>query len=202
MAVTPPIPPAKLTKSKDSRNTALTIITDVDGIFTSANISFNMFNKSKHFSVNDSLTATFLQERFPNVEIFALTGDSGEGLELTLDRFRYMDIEVKQCKNVFKYHWIKERYNIANVIYIGDDIFDVAIFKECKYSATVCNAPTELKYLANYVSTHEGGKSGFTDIIFNILAEHLGVNIQEELQQYVIEKEKEYNESKFSKSNS
>ncbi len=194
-----PVSKKKQTDLAALRTTPLTIITDVDGIFTSANISFNAFNKTKHFSVNDSLTATFLQEKFPNVTLLALTGDSGDGLELTLDRFRYMDIQVNQCKNVFKYHWIKERYNINDVIYIGDDIFDVAIFKECKYSATVCNAPTVLTNLVDYVSYFEGGKSGFTDIIFNILSVHLGIDVEKELQQYVQEKEQQYNESKFSK---
>lgn len=173
------------------------IITDVDGIFTSANLTFSEAGKSKHFSVNDSLTARFLQDCYGDlVTIEALTGDVNEGLALSKARLDYMNIPFTHCKNVYKYHWIKEHYDISKIIYIGDDIFDLAIFRECKFSATVANAPKMLKTSASYVSPYEGGKNAFTDIIFHILESQLHVAPNYDLIKYVKNKEKEYHDRK------
>jgi 3-deoxy-D-manno-octulosonate 8-phosphate phosphatase (KDO 8-P phosphatase) len=178
----------------------LHIITDVDGIFTSANLTFTAnVGKSKHFSVNDSLVTTFLRERFGDlVKIQALTGDKDSGLLITENRLDYMQIPIVQCKNVFKYHWIKEHFDISKIVFIGDDIYDIAIFKECKYGCTVSNAPTIVQKNASYVSPFEGGKNGFTDIIFKILETQLGVDVEQELLNYVRNKEKEYHDRKNS----
>jgi 3-deoxy-D-manno-octulosonate 8-phosphate phosphatase (KDO 8-P phosphatase) len=158
------------------------IISDCDGIFTSANIHCDAHGKrSKMFSVNDSLTVDFIQEAYSDLlDIKVLTGDVGHGLEVTKNRLDYMNLEFVHCKNVSKYSYIKDNYDISKVIYIGDDIYDFAIFKECRFGATVCNAPNIVKKYASYISSYEGGKNALTDILFKILDE-LGIDYETDL---------------------
>jgi 3-deoxy-D-manno-octulosonate 8-phosphate phosphatase (KDO 8-P phosphatase) len=158
------------------------IISDCDGIFTSANIQCDSQGKrGKLFSVNDSLTIDFIQKNYSDLlDITVLTGDTGQGLEVTKNRLDYMNLKFIQCKNVFKYAYIKQNYDISKIIYIGDDIYDFAIFKECRYSATVSNAPLLVTKYASYVSPFEGGKNAITDILFKILS-GLGIDYETDL---------------------
>jgi 3-deoxy-D-manno-octulosonate 8-phosphate phosphatase KdsC-like HAD superfamily phosphatase len=171
-------------------------VTDCDGIFTSANIQCDAEGKrGKLFSVNDSLTVDFILEKYGDkIDIVVLTGDSGQGLEVTKKRLDYMGLKFVHCKNVFKYAYIKKNYpDPTNVCYIGDDIYDFLIMKEIP-GATVCNAPAIVKKYAGYVSPYEGGKNGLTDILFAILTD-LGIDYEADLTTYILEKQKEYDVS-------
>lgn len=162
------------------------IISDCDGIFTSANIHCSTEGKrGKMFSVNDSLMIDFMQRQYCHiVDMVVLTGDTGSGLEITKGRMDYMSLNIVNCKNRNKYSYIKENFDMSKVLYFGDDIFDFAIFKECFYSATVCNAPEIVKQYATYVSPYEGGKNGLTDILFNALG-HLGLDVEYDMLNYI-----------------
>jgi len=162
------------------------IITDVDGIMTSANITYTAEGKrQKHFSVNDSLAMDFyrdcLRDRF---DIIALTGDQGPGLEVTKQRLAQLSLGFISCKNINKYGYIRDNYDMSKVVYIGDDIYDFAIFQECALGCTVSNAPAIVLKHADYVSLYEGGKNAFTDILFAIFS-HFGVDVEQELSEYI-----------------
>jgi 3-deoxy-D-manno-octulosonate 8-phosphate phosphatase (KDO 8-P phosphatase) len=178
------------------------IISDCDGIFTSANLQCEADGKrGKLFSVNDSLTVDFMNEKYSHLlDFVVLTGDSGAGLEVTKSRLDYMGVPFVQCKNVLKYAYIKANYDMKDVIYIGDDIYDFAIFKEAAYSATVCNAPEIIKKHAYYVSPYEGGKNGLTDILFNILSlPGLNIDFEADLLSHIYDKQKQYDADQLSK---
>lgn len=175
------------------------IITDCDGIMTSANLTYTTEGKrQKHFSVNDSLTMKFVQDVYGDrFDFLVLTGDKGVGLEITANRLEYMKLPYVRCKNVRKYAYIKDNYDISKVVYIGDDIYDFAIFKECQYGATVSNAPFLVKKYAKYVSPYEGGKNGFTDIIFQILNYFVGdFQVEADMMDYILKQEKQYHDDK------
>lgn len=169
------------------------IISDCDGIFTSANIYCDSEGKrGKLFSVNDSLMIEFIQLHYSDlIDITVLTGDSGTGLATSAMRLNYMNIPFVQCKNANKYAHIKANYDISKVFYIGDDIYDFAIFKECRFGATVRNAPRFVLKHAAYVSPYEGGKNAMTDILCRILYE-LGIDYETDMLNYIKGKEKEY----------
>jgi len=172
------------------------IVTDCDGIFTSANIFCTEDGKrGKLFSVNDSLTVDFILEKYSDIiDIVVLTGDSGQGLEVTKRRLDYMGLQFVSCKNAIKYAYIKKNYaDLSKVFYIGDDIYDFMIMKEV-VGLTVCNAPTIIQKYADYVSPFEGGKNALTDILFHILS-LIGVDYETDLANYILEKQKEYDQS-------
>jgi len=169
------------------------IVTDCDGIFTSANIFCTEDGKrGKLFSVNDSLTVDFILEKYSDVlDIVVLTGDSGQGLEVTKRRLDYMGLQFVGCKNVTKYAYIKKHYqDLSKVFYIGDDIYDFLIMKEV-VGLTVCNAPAVVQKHADYISPFEGGKNALTDILFHILT-LIGIDYEADLATYILEKQKLY----------
>jgi 3-deoxy-D-manno-octulosonate 8-phosphate phosphatase KdsC-like HAD superfamily phosphatase len=163
----------------------INIISDCDGIMTSANLTYSTEGKrTKHFSVNDSLAVDFLKEHFKGqFRLLVLTGDKGPGLEVTKSRLDQIGVPFVSCKNVYKYKWITENCFPDNTVYIGDDIYDFKIFKEY-YGCTVNNAPEIVQRHAKYISPYEGGKSAFTDILFHII-ELNGYDVEAELEKYI-----------------
>jgi 3-deoxy-D-manno-octulosonate 8-phosphate phosphatase KdsC-like HAD superfamily phosphatase len=169
------------------------IVTDCDGIFTSANIFCTEDGKrGKLFSVNDSLTVEFIQQKYGHIiDMVVLTGDSGQGLEVTKRRLDYMELDFVNVKNDTKYGYIKATYpDLNKVFYIGDDIYDFLIMSEV-YGCTVNNAPQIVKNRANYVSPYEGGKNALTDILFHIL-NFLCIDYEQDLKNHILEKQKQY----------
>lgn len=169
------------------------IVSDCDGIFTSANIQCDAEGKrGKLFSVNDSLTVDFIQRKYGDIiDIVVLTGDSGQGLAVTAKRLDYMGLKYVHCKNDAKYAYIKANYKDLNkVFYIGDDIYDFAIMNEV-YGCTVANAPKIVKRSANYISEYEGGKNALTDILFHIL-DFLDIDYVTDLRNHIKEKQHVY----------
>ena len=63
----------------------------------------------------------------------------------------------------------QEKIDLGNVCYIGDDLIDIPAMKAAGFSATVSDAPDEVKACASFISTKKGGQGAVREIIENIL---------------------------------
>lgn len=156
------------------------LISDLDGIFTTPNFTYTVDGKtSKSFSANDAHVAKLLIPHLKEFKI--LTGESTkEGLAISKKRME--DVELDQYLNMVKSNekmkWIKERYDISKVAYFGDDIFDIAIFKECCFCACPSSALPILKNYVNYVSNQKGGEDAFADMALYFYTNVLNLDIE------------------------
>ena len=146
------------------------LLIDFDGCMGSNQLYYTAEGKTmKAVSTNDSLLISIAKD-FPNVfeSILVITGDN-TGLEITKARLKDIKLDHVYVKNFMKYSWIEENYGLGNVIYIGDDIYDMPILREAYYSATVNNTLVPIKAAAKYVSPFNGGEGAISDIILHIL---------------------------------
>ncbi len=175
-----------------SDKTTITIVTDCDGILTTPHFSVSTEGTvMKNFSVNDSLVVKKLlpyvnselhklSNEIEKFDLICLTGAPTKSYEITKSRVQdYMGIQVIECPNNSKWRWIDDNLPWNNVIYIGDDIYDLPILEDARYGVTVNSAPDILKHAADYVSSRNGGDSAFTDIVLYILQHRFGINISE-----------------------
>lgn len=153
-----------------------TIITDFDGVFTSPSFLYTKDGKvGKFFSPNDGQFFKYILENLEKLgvsDILILTGENkAKGMEVSLKRLEDLGIKdrLNFCPGKDKYDWIKSRYELNKVFYIGDDFYDMRIFKECYYSACPSNAILPLKRLAKYVSPYKGGEEAFSDICIHFI---------------------------------
>jgi 3-deoxy-D-manno-octulosonate 8-phosphate phosphatase KdsC-like HAD superfamily phosphatase len=170
------------------------IITDFDGIFTSPGFIYTKDGKiGKLFSPNDGGIYHLLLdnlEYFGLSDVIILTGeDKYEGLEVTEKRLSDLGLlnKLNFSPGKEKYNWIKSRYKMNDVIYFGDDIYDINIFSECFYSCTPLHSPLILKRNSSYSSGYKGGEDAFTDMITHVTEEILNKSITE-----IINKQKKY----------
>ena len=54
--------------------------------------------------------------------------------------------------------WIRRNFGLDNTIYMGDGIFDKAIFQEVHYAIAPSSALKEVRREADFVTTAKGGE--------------------------------------------
>lgn len=159
------------------------IVLDVDGIFTSNVFSYTKEGKNaKFFGNNDNYMLNIIKA-LPEVEdIFCITGDStSAGYQISEKRLvDDIDLQLIPCENSGKYDYLRNKnIDFSRLIYVGDDLPDIKIFKECFFSATTNNALPLVKKYASYVSKFNGGENGLSDILIHIMDKIFNFSIEE-----------------------
>jgi len=162
------------------------IITDFDGIFTSPSFIYTKEGKiGKLFSPNDGGMYNLLIDNldyFGLSDVIILTGeDKPAGFSVTEKRLEDLGLldKLNFSPGKEKYNWIRSRYEMKDVIYFGDDLYDINIFSECFYSCTPLHSPNILKMNSSYISSYKGGEDAFTDMVTHICEKVLNKNIVE-----------------------
>ena len=63
----------------------------------------------------------------------------------------------------------KENLRADEVAYVGDDIIDLPIMRNCGLAIAVRNAREEVKDESHYITDHEGGKGAVRDAVEFVL---------------------------------
>jgi len=64
----------------------------------------------------------------------------------------------------------KEGVTLDEIAYVGDDVIDLPVMRECGFAVAVANARARVKSEAHYVTPNKGGKGAGRDAIEFILA--------------------------------
>ncbi|HEX4038208.1 MAG TPA: HAD-IA family hydrolase [Acidobacteriaceae bacterium] len=80
----------------------------------------------------------------------------------------------------------KENITLDEICYVGDDVIDLPVMRECGFAVAVANAREQVKAAAHYVTPHEGGRGGARDAIEFIL-EAKGL-LDQVIEQYIDER--------------
>ena len=141
------------------------IVTDVDGVLTDGSIIFDSNGvETKEFNVKDGLIMKHLHNNGYTTGI--ITG-------------RKSEVVIRRCEELkfsFHYHGIEDKMKVLEgelstrnlkwnqVLYIGDDINDLAIIRKCGLGVCPSDAPEYVKSDANYITTVPGGRGVFREV--------------------------------------
>ena len=64
----------------------------------------------------------------------------------------------------------KEQVTLEEIAFVGDDVIDLPVLRECGLAIAVANARQQVKAAAHYVTPHEGGHGAGRDAVEFILA--------------------------------
>lgn len=147
------------------------IVVDVDGTLTDSGIYYDENgNELKKFSTRDA--AGFFASKVCGIKTMVLTGRKCAATtkrmkELQID---YVEQEIKD-KVSYLAHFIEENnYSKDNVAYIGDDMNDYECMKMSGFIGCPADAVEEIKEIADYIATVEGGKGAVRDIVKYLLS--------------------------------
>ena len=73
--------------------------------------------------------------------------------------------------------WIKRNFGLDNTIYMGDGIFDKAIFQEVYYAIAPSSALKEVRRAADFVTTSKGGERSVAEACLHIAKKFFGLKL-------------------------
>lgn len=144
-------------------------ILDTDGVITTGQFFYTAEGKAmKVFGPDDNDALSLLK---PYLETRFVTGDK-KGYPISKKRISDdMKFQLDLVSTIHRVEWIEERYNLADVIYMGDGIFDHYVMQRVGYSIAPANADKLTASQANYVTKRSGGDRAVAEACLHILEE-------------------------------
>ncbi len=144
-------------------------ILDTDGVITTGQFFYTAEGKAmKVFGPDDNDALSLLK---PYLETRFVTGDK-KGYPISKKRISDdMKFQLDLVSTIHRVEWIKKRYNLAEVIYMGDGIFDHYVMQRVGYSIAPANADKLTASQANYVTKRSGGDRAVAEACLHILEE-------------------------------
>ena len=142
-------------------------IIDVDGVMTNGSFFYTADGKyMKIFGPDDNDGLSLLR---PYLDIRFVTGDR-KGFPISKKRISEdMNYPLDLVSSIKRIDWIKERYPINSVIYMGDGIFDHYVMKEVAYSIAPRNADVNSLKYSDYQTQREGGNRAVAEACLHIM---------------------------------
>lgn len=141
------------------------IICDVDGVLTDGGIIYDNDGKEfKKFNVKDGQIIKHLKNA--GILIGAITGRDSPVVRFRCTELK-MDFHYHGVKEKWRqYEQVKKDYSLADeeILYIGDDIIDISIFKRCGISVTPADALFYVKGFSNYTTQAKGGEGVLREV--------------------------------------
>lgn len=120
----------------------------------------------KIFGPDDNDALSLLR---PYLDIRFITGDK-KGFEISKKRIvDDMDFPLDVVSTIRRIDWIKERYKLDSVIYMGDGIFDHYVMREVGYAIAPANADKLAKTHANFITERAGGDRAVAEACLHVM---------------------------------
>ncbi|MEO8085828.1 MAG: 3-deoxy-D-manno-octulosonate 8-phosphate phosphatase [Bacteroidota bacterium] len=139
---------------------------DVDGVLTDGSlILLPTGEQVRKMNIRDGLA---MQLAIKNgYRIIIISGGKSEAVKTRLnglginDVYLGIDDKVRKLNEVVTAH----KLDIGNILYMGDDVPDLAPMKLCGIASCPADAATEIKEISIYVSDKKGGDGCVRDVI-------------------------------------
>lgn len=146
------------------------LIFDVDGVFTDTRFLVNE-DGSYVRTMNTRDGYAMKRAHHAGIKMAVITGGTSKGVE---DRLRELGAEwiysgVHDKKPVFEQLVAEQNWDLAEVLYIGDDIPDLPCIRMAGIGACPKDAVPEVLAASDYISSRNGGDFCVRDLIERIL---------------------------------
>lgn len=155
-------------------------VSDVDGIMTTGDIIYSSkevgFNRA--FNAHDGYGFRILKNF--GIKTALITGGNSLGVKL---RAEYLNVDYLFMGSEDKREALdkiieSEKCQADELIYLGDELFDIPLLKKVGFSATVSESPVEVKRIVDYITYANAGRGACREVIDMLLyAKDLKVEI-------------------------
>lgn len=143
-------------------------VLDVDGVMTDGKFYYSEDGKVfKVFGADDN---DALQLLASHIDIQFVTGDR-RGFNISRARIeRDMKMPLELVSTVKRADWISQKWDLTDVIYMGDGIFDHYVFNEVAYGIAPANSDSNCLAHADFVTQRMGGDRAVAEACLHIMA--------------------------------
>ena len=146
------------------------LLLDVDGVLTDGRIIYDSHGRdSKFFDVHEGMRVHLLKKAgIPTVLVTAKGSRAimPSAKDMQVDRvFENVSPKTDVLDEVLR------NYKVTNeeLCFVGDDLVDLCLMKQVGFAVAVSNGCAEVKRIASYVSSREGGRGAVREIAELIL---------------------------------
>jgi 3-deoxy-D-manno-octulosonate 8-phosphate phosphatase (KDO 8-P phosphatase) len=157
-------------------------VMDVDGVLTDGTIFYTELGEElKAFNVQDGLGLKLLRKS--GVKLAVISGRESKPLEKRLEDLGITEVWLKCSNKVEALKEICQSHQIdrSTVAFMGDDLIDLGVMKYAGYAIAPQNGVAEVKAVANFVTSREGGRGAVREACEH-LASLVGVRLIEFLE--------------------
>ena len=131
-------------------------ILDVDGVMTDGNFYYSTKGKIiKVFGPDDHDALIFLKKY---IHIEFITSDRLEGYKISKKRIQDdMGFKLTRVKTQDRLKWIRSKFQLSKLIFMGDGIFDSRVMKKCFYAISTSDSGEYCKKNSNFITKKKGG---------------------------------------------
>ncbi|MFH1414713.1 MAG: HAD hydrolase family protein [Elusimicrobiota bacterium] len=148
------------------------IFMDIDGVLNDGRVVFHGGESPKTWYVRDRLGMMIMKRRKdPDIKLVWISGRQSSELETRAqelgvdDVFSDVEDKLKIMKEVLSGYGLE----FSDAMYIGDDIIDIGCMEKAGVSCCPRDAAEDIREMADYVSTCDGGRGAVREIIEEIL---------------------------------
>ena len=146
------------------------VIFDVDGVLSRQTIVLSPDGEPlRTVNIEDGYAIQLAVKM--GLRIAILTGGNTKAVKIRYSSLNVEDIYMGCVVKIASYKEFLEKYGYTdeNIIYVGDDIPDYEIMKQCGCPCCPKDAASDIKAIANYVSDYNGGDGVGRDILEQVL---------------------------------
>jgi 3-deoxy-D-manno-octulosonate 8-phosphate phosphatase (KDO 8-P phosphatase) len=146
------------------------IIFDVDGVLSCETITLSSEGEPlRTVNIKDGYAIQLAQKM--GLRIAILTGANTNAIRKRYEGLGVEDIYMKAAVKIKTYRSFLEKYNLKDdeIIYVGDDIPDYEVMKQCGCPCCPADACPDIKSISLYISDRAGGMGCGRDIIEHVL---------------------------------
>ncbi len=142
------------------------LIIDVDGVMTTGHHIYSKNGKLfKIFGPHDHDGIKLLKDF---IKILFVTADK-IGFSISKKRIQTdMKQKIILLNEKDRYDFLKSKFGLQNIVYIGDGIHDEKIIKDCLYGISPKNARSEAKKHAKYITSSKSGEGAVLDACLKV----------------------------------
>lgn len=149
------------------KNKPKIFLLDVDGVMTNGQFIYSSQGKKfKIFGPDDHDALSLLKN---HIKIEFITGDK-TGFKISKKRIvDDMKFKLNLVSTIKRLKWINEKFNLDEVIYMGDGIFDHYVMRKVSYSIATNDSDLNAKKYAKFVTKRNGGSRAVAEACLHIL---------------------------------
>ncbi len=142
-----------------------TFVFDVDGVLTDGSVILHANDYLRVLNSKDGYALQYAAKM--GYHIFIITGGSSELVKERLLELGVKEVFLRASDKNTVYQELKAKYQLqdSEILYMGDDIPDYPILKQCGVSTCPQDAVMEIKQICHYQSPIYGGKGCVRDVI-------------------------------------
>ena len=147
------------------------VITDIDGVLSDGRVYLDQKdNELKSFNIKDGLGIKMLLNNDVNVAV--ITGRESNIVNRRMKELGVNEVHQKQPDKRACFQRLLEKYHLqaSQVAYLGDDLPDLPLIKQCGLGVCVADSHWFMQQHCDWITTAAGGMGAFRELAELILS--------------------------------